>query len=237
MTEKEILEIRNKIFLEYGIPALISVGFQKSPFPSDWHGRDNLNDFTYSLCRLNNSFLETIETQISRGDRWIKIFLNIFDLNPPITNLDDLKKCDSVRYKIPPASLTEMRVNQDNYQGMPLFNPNSNRHKLRRSISTNGLKRSIEKLRTNIQNDLTKIDAYVKQWHKIHKPLRVDWNGRLYGIDDMTISQRLESTSLNERFYSVANKDISEAERILKWLEVDEESIKNMIKTTANKVQ
>ncbi len=235
MTDKELLEVRNEIFLEDGIPALNSVGFKKSPFPTDWYGRDYLNDFTYSLCRLNHSCLETIEAQITRGDRWIKVFLNIFNLIPTITDLDDLKTCDSLRYKIPPASLTEMRINHDNYQGIPLFNSKSNRHKLSRSIA--GYKKSVKDLRTNIQNDLSNIDSFVKRWHEISKPLQVDWNGRIYGIEDMTIEQRLESASLKERFYNVVKKDVLEAERILKWLEADEKSIRNMIETTANTVQ
>ena len=154
---------------------------------------------------------------------------------PTITDLDDLKTCDSLRYKIPPSSLTEVRINQDNYQGIPLFNFNSNRHKLSRSIA--GYKKSVKDLRTNIRSDLLNIDLFFKQWQKIYKPLRVDWNGRMYGIEDMTIEERLELASLKERFYDVVKKDVSEAERILKWLEADEESIRNMIKTTANKMQ
>ena len=231
MTQKELLKIRNEIFQKYGMPALSSVGFEKSPFPSDWFGRDNLNNFSYGFCRLNHSLLETIQAQIVRGDRWIKIILNLFELTPSITNLKELKNYDAVKYKIPPASLTEMRIHQDNYRGIPLFNPNFNRHRLKKSISTKGLKKSEEKLGVNIQRDLRDIDSFIQQWHTLNKPLKVDWNGRLFGIEDMTIEQRLKSASLHERFRKVVNKDVSEAERILRWLEVSEEKIKNTLKT------
>src|SRR5690606_18071434 len=136
--DKDLLEIRNKIFLQQGVPALNSVGFYKSPYKTDWFGRNNLNDFTYSFCRLKNSLLERIDTHISLGDRWIKIYLNVFELYPHISNIDELVDHDSIKYVTPPSSLGKMRLNKDNYKGLPLFNLASDRHKLPRSISMKG---------------------------------------------------------------------------------------------------
>src|SRR5690606_3680612 len=125
---------------------------------------------------------EKIDTQISRGDRWIKIYLNVFELYPHILKLEELVDQDSIKYGTPPSSLTKMRINQDNYKGMPLFNLASDRHKLLRSITQKGIKKSIAKLEINVEEDLTNIEFFINRWHEVNKPIRVDWNGRLYGI-------------------------------------------------------
>jgi hypothetical protein len=76
VSPKELLEIRNNIFLSKGLPTLVKNGFEKSPFSSSWFGRNNLRDFSYEFCRINEqSHLEIIEIYIDRGDSWINGFL------------------------------------------------------------------------------------------------------------------------------------------------------------------
>jgi hypothetical protein len=82
-TDKELLLIRNNIFLEKAIPVLKENGFEQSLFSTSWYGKNNLGDYSYELCRLSkNNHLEMIITHISSGDKWVKIFLNIFQLVP-----------------------------------------------------------------------------------------------------------------------------------------------------------
>ncbi len=122
VSAKELLDIRNKIVLETAIPSLSKSGFQKTPFSSSWFGRNNLKDFTYELCRLrSDSILEIIEIHISRGDRWIQVFLNIFELKPLVKSLDQLDGADALHYKLPPNSITKMRLRTDDMKGPPFF--------------------------------------------------------------------------------------------------------------------
>ena len=79
VSDKTLLKIRNSILIN-AIPILEEQGFEKSPFISSWFGRNNLGDFTYDLARLSNSCIELLTFHISKGDKWIKAYLNIFDL-------------------------------------------------------------------------------------------------------------------------------------------------------------
>lgn len=90
---KELLEARNRLFIGKCLPVLQAHGFEKSPFQGSWFGRNNLNDYSYELCRLTQgSHLEIFTTHLSRGDSWIKMFLNIFKLELSPENLEALKR-------------------------------------------------------------------------------------------------------------------------------------------------
>lgn len=184
-TRKEILEIRNKIIKEVGIPVLVKKDFEKSPFSTSWFGRDDLQGYTYYLCRLTgNSVLENVEIQIARDDNWIKIILNIFKLHPTLNSLDKLKEVDGLQYKLPPNSITEMRLRSDDITGPPIIRlAYFNGHKLKSFYTKEGLTKNIAKLRRNIENDLKDIDYFVKRWHQLHKPLMISWAGHRMADD------------------------------------------------------
>ncbi|MFC0516332.1 hypothetical protein ACFFGT_19090 [Mucilaginibacter angelicae] len=176
VSPKTLLETRNKIFVETAIPALQKKGFEKSPFTSSWFGRNNLNGFSYALCRVSgHSRMEFIETHISRGDRWIKIFLNIFELQPQVTSVQQLRGMDGFQFHLPPNSITRMRLRIDDFKGMPLFR--TKEHKLRRYYSKWGFNKRVAQLNRLIANDLNNIDHFVSRWYELHKPLLTDWNG------------------------------------------------------------
>jgi hypothetical protein len=162
--KKELLEIRNKIFLTKGIPALEKKGFEKSPFLGAWYGRDNYKNFSYELCRLNaNSQIEIINTYIIRGERWIQIHLNIFQLESKINSLSELKGVDGIQLGLPPNSVTEMRLWCDD--GIPLFNCNFFRHKMKKSYTKCGLRKNIENFGKIIEEDMNNINFFVQKWH------------------------------------------------------------------------
>jgi hypothetical protein len=177
---KELLVVRNKIFLTKGIPALNKSGFQKSPFSSSWLGRNNLRDFMYVLCRLNeHSQLEKIEVHITRGDSWIKIYLNIFELQPEIESLEQLNGVDGLQFHLPPNSFTDMQLRSDDVKGLYLFHSLFGKeHKLGSFYSKNGLKKRAEELGNLLESDLSNIDSFVKRWHELHEPLVINLNGK-----------------------------------------------------------
>lgn len=176
---KELLDIRNKIVLEIAIPALSKKGFSKSPFSTSVYGRNNLQDFSYELCRLTtNSQLEIIEIYIARGDRWIKFNINIFKLFPFTELIEHLNNADGLQFKLPPNSITEMRLRSDDIKGPPLFNLNyMSGHRLKRFYTKSGLTYSIKRLTKIIETDLNDIEHFVKRWHKIHFPMKTTWTG------------------------------------------------------------
>ncbi len=180
-TDKEILETRNRIFVEYGIPSLIQNGFVKSPFSTDWFGRDNYKDFSYTLCRLNKKKqLEILTTYIIRREKWIQIRLNVFKLEPELNSIEQLNELEGIKFGIPPNSNSEMRLRADDYKGIPLiymlFYPE---HKIGSYYSRSGFKRRKKKLTELIQRDMRNIDSFVIRWHEIHKPNKVNWIGEI----------------------------------------------------------
>lgn len=174
--DKELLKIRNEVFLKKGIPRLKEKGFIKSPFSTAWFGKNNLGDYTYELCRYSNEeHLEIITTHISKGDRWIKIFLNIFELSPQLKSIDDLNCLGGLEFCLAPNKMTKMRLREDDFKGMPLFN--FVHHKIGSYKSKSGFEKRIHELGNLIERDLNNIDSFVKRWHEIHEPLVTDWQG------------------------------------------------------------
>ena len=179
VTDKEMLNLRNKIFLNYGLPALNKKGFVKSPFSTDWFGRNNLKDFNYYFCRVNeHSQLERVEVYIARGEKWVKIFLNIFELQPRVHSIEQLDGLDSLRFVLIPNSVTQMQFGVDDTKGLYLFHIMfGEKLKIGSYYSKNGLDRRAEELGKLIEKDLLNIDYFIKRWHEMHKPLVTDWNG------------------------------------------------------------
>jgi len=183
VSDKEVLEIRNKVFLESGIPSLKENGFIQSPFPNAWYGKDDIGGYTYELCKLSsNSHLEIITTYIVKGDKWIKIYLNIFKLDPTPSSLKELKTVDSIKFSLPPNSLTKMRLRNDDYKGPPLFYmlflPE---HKLKSFNSKSSPEERTKELGSLIKKDMQNIDSFVKRWHELHTPNVTDWEGNIKG--------------------------------------------------------
>jgi hypothetical protein len=177
VSDKTILEAKNKIFVNKGLSALKVNGFERSPYKGELFGKNNLGDYTYSLCRLDsNSQLECIETHITKGDTWIKIFLNIFQLTPTVKTLEELKGLDGMQFFLPPNSKTRMRLRTDDFEGVPLFR--TTEHRLKAFYSESGFHKRIEELGELIESDLNNIDSFIKRWHDLHKPMVTDWEGK-----------------------------------------------------------
>jgi len=185
MSDKKLLEIRNKIFCEDGIPVLEKNGFEQSPFPTSWYGKDDMGGYTYELCRLSNEeHLEIVTVYIIKGERWVQIHLNIFKLSPELNSLEELKETDAIKFYLPPDSITKMRLRVDDIKGMPLFDYHFmfGGHKIKSYNSENGLKKRINQLRRLIKKDLMNIDYFVERWHDIHQLNVTDWEGNKVNI-------------------------------------------------------
>jgi hypothetical protein len=176
---KTLFKVRNDIFVKYGIESLKKRGFQKAPFPETLFGKNNLGDYTYDLCRLNKRAqqLEIIVTHINKEDSWIQMYLNIFELRPTLDSLDQLKQTDGIRFRLPPNSLTKMRLRSDDFKGMPIFN--TVHHKLKSFYTEKGFQKRVDELAQLIENDCTNIDKFVARWHELHHPMITTWEGKL----------------------------------------------------------
>lgn len=175
---KELLQLRNKIFLDHGLSSLQKNGFQKSPFTA-WFGKSDIG-YTYELCRLSvEGELEIITTQIISGDLWIQIMLNIFLPQPRLDSLDQLKGLSGLKFGIPPCSQSEMRLRMDDIKGPPVLNYDYmfRNHKIRSYQSKAGLAKRVEELGKIIESDLSNIDLFVKRWHEMNKPMLTSWEG------------------------------------------------------------
>jgi hypothetical protein len=173
-SDKEILKLRNKIFLEKGLPLLKQNGFHKSTFKGIWFGGNNLGYF-YELCRLSNeSHLEIISIQIVRGDSWIKTFINVFELTPILKSLDKLDGIDGIKFHLPPNKMSKMRI--EDFLPNRIFTWNKE-HRIRTYYSEWGLNRRIKELSNLIEKDLGNIDSFIQKWHKIHTPIITTYDG------------------------------------------------------------
>lgn len=180
ISDKKLLEIRNDIFLEDGIPTLEKNGFEKSPFPTSWFGKDDMGGYTYELCRLSNqNHLQIITTYIISGENWIQVHLNIFKLFPKLTSVKELNKTDGVKFDLPPNSISKMRLRVGDIKGMPLFDYHFmfGGHRIKSFNSEKGLERRVNQLRRLIKKDLMNIDYFIKRWHEIHQLNITDWEG------------------------------------------------------------
>lgn len=233
VARKELLEVRNKIFAEKGIPALNENGFIKSPYSTAWYGRDNHRNFVYDLCRLSGqTTLEMLNVFIIRGDRRIQIYLNVFKLSPSLQSVDELNGLNSVQFHIPPNSLSRMQLRSDDYKGIPLFYmlfcP---KHKLKSYYTKRGFQKRVKELGDLIEKDMTNIDSFVRRWHELHKPMATTWEGDIVGLETMTPYERLVHTNLLEQFETAKRENKERGEHILGWLKVDKATIKKMLES------
>lgn len=177
VTQKELLEARNKIFLEKGLPVLQQHRFRRSPFDGALFGRNNLKDFTYKVCRLNErSHLEILTVHISKGDSWIKPFLNIFELKPAPKGLDELNGIDGCQFGLPPNSRSDLRIGGLGLEKTSLL-PKV-KYKIKPYFSKSGFQRRLLELGDVIERDLDNIDFYVSKWHEMYNMITTDWKGK-----------------------------------------------------------
>jgi len=175
--------------------------------------------------------LQIISIHIIRGDRWIQIHLNIFKLSSDIKSLQQLTNVSGIQFHLPPNSITNMRFHTNDFQGIPLFNYDfrSNHHKLKRFFTQKGLDSRVKKLGDKIEKDLNDIDKYIMRWHKIYHPIPTTVDGKIEGLGGMTVNERLYISNLSGIFEKAKRNNKDYAATILKWLEVDEASIKKII--------
>ncbi|MFH6991108.1 hypothetical protein [Flavobacterium sp. FlaQc-48] len=186
ISEKKLLDARNTIFKDYGIPELEKNGYVKSPFKTSWFGQydSNIRGYSYELCKLTDqNHLHIITADMVKGDKWIKIYLNIFELNEKLHSLDDLKDCDGINFHLPPNDSTSMQLRRDDYKGPPLFHilflP---WHKLGNIKSQSSFEKEVRKLSDLIKKDMSNIDSFEKRWHELHKPYITDREGNVINM-------------------------------------------------------
>jgi hypothetical protein len=124
-----------------------------------------------------------------------------------------------------------MRLHSDDFKGMPLLNYDFmfRNHKINSFWTRSGFERSVNKLERRIINDLTNFEKYVVRWHKIFTPLKTTIDGNIVGLKNMTVDERLEKTRLTKMFNDARHKNKDYATNILKWIEVDDLTIKNIL--------
>lgn len=174
ISDKEHLTTRSTILKEYGIPELEKNGYVKSPFKTSWFGQydPNIRGYSYELCKLTNeNQLHIITLTVLRGEKRIKIDLNIFELHEKINSISDLKECDGIHFHLPPNDSTRMQLRSDDYKGPPLFYmlflPE---YKIGKYTTQGSFEKQLNKLRELVKKDMTNIDSFVKRWHELHKP-------------------------------------------------------------------
>lgn len=179
---KQLLQDRNNIFKQIGVPALEKNGFVKSPFKGAWHGEyySGHSTYCYVFCRITqNKFLEVLHVSIRRKEKSIVIHLFVNELLPNVDSIDDLKGYDGFPFSKNVKNHDKyMHLRLDDYKGPPIFYmfffP---RHKIGTYFTKSGYANEVNKLTKLIKKDMENIDRFVKRWHEIHKPNLTDWKG------------------------------------------------------------
>ena len=94
ISDKQLLKDRNKLFKEVGIPELKKNTFETETFKNSWSGEYNksIQGYSYQFARIKEKrFLETMDVYILKGEPWIQIYLNVFELSPVIETVSLLK--------------------------------------------------------------------------------------------------------------------------------------------------
>lgn len=186
VTDKESLKIRNDIFLQDIVPILERKGFFKSPFKTPQFGStSNHNIFIYDMCRLQkNGVLEFVSTRICSHDRYMKMYINAFQLHPEIESVFSLKEIDDIKFHLSPNNKTEMWIDTDFIVGPPLFSIDFwfNCLMLKKSFTEKGLKKRIEELKKKVIAKVENIDMFFGKWYDKHYPNVVTWNDEPYGM-------------------------------------------------------
>src|SRR5258708_4435327 len=142
----------------------------ESPYKGMRFGKLDAVVYVYDLCRLNtHSRLEFITTYISKGDRWINVYLNIFDLKPALKSLTQLHGLNEMQFHLPPNSVTKMRLRMDDFKGMPLFR--TVEYRIKSFYSEKGFQKNVEELSQLIESDLNNINFFVISWNDLHQPM------------------------------------------------------------------
>ena len=186
-TEKEVLKIRNEIFLQDAVLILQEKGFEKSPFKTTCFGRLDSLAYIYEMCRLRDGrFLNLITVNICRKDKYIKIFINSFEIFPKITSLSQLSGLDGLKYHIPPNSKKEMRIDTDFIEGPPILSKSFwfEQLELGNYFTKKGYCKQVEKLRKAVISKVRNIDLFFQKWSKLHFPNVVKYDGELLNEKD-----------------------------------------------------
>lgn len=177
VSDKSLLSIRNSILIN-AIPTLEEQGYEKSPFISSCFGRNNMGDFTYDLARLSNSSLELITIHISKGDKWIKAYLNIFDLLPIPKTLSELNKVNGIAFRLAPDNRTQMRLDIElPKRNFINFIFPKKEYRLKFFLTHSGFIQRQCELENVLIHDFKNIDLKIELWNKAHKPIKTDWEG------------------------------------------------------------
>lgn len=183
VSDKQSLKDRNDLFKEVGITALESNDFVRSIFSTSWNGQydKSIRGYSYEFYRLrSNKYLERLDVTIMSGEKWIQIYLNIFQLTPELESLSELSKNEGTRFGLIANSVTKMRLRSDDYKGPPLFYmmflPE---YKIGSYYTKSGYEAKLTKLKKLIKLDMENIDDFVIRWHELHKPNITDWEGNI----------------------------------------------------------
>lgn len=186
-TEKKVLKIRNEIFLQDAVPILQEKGFEKSPFKTTCFGRLDSLAYIYEMCRLRDDrFLDLITVNIHRKDKYIKIFINSFELFPQIASISQLSEVDGLKYHIPPNSKKKMRIDVDFIKGPPILSKSFwfDQLELGSYFTKKGYCKQVEKLRKTVISKVRNIDLFFQKWSKLHSPNVVKYDGELLNEKD-----------------------------------------------------
>ena len=148
--------------------------------PLSWAYKD-LNDYPDGVYGRDEAIAHRLNTaDIRRKITHDQVRLNIFTLNQMPESLFDLNGLSGTKFKLPPNSTTNERIDIGLSEGIPLFNPRTYKnYRLKRFWTKRGLEKQTQHLCSLLQHDMENINAIVEKWHTVHKCNLTDWEGNI----------------------------------------------------------
>ena len=180
-TRKDVLKARKDIFLKDALPILKAKRFVEEPFKTSNFGWCGFG-YIYDMCRLRKGkFLEFVSVRIPQGDKYVQIFIHVFEVTPQLDSLSSLKEKEGLKYFIPPNCEKEIRLDTGFIKGAPILSKGFwlGGLKLGHYFTKTDYDKQVEKLKEKVKSRLCNIDAYFEKWYECHRPNLVKWDGEL----------------------------------------------------------
>lgn len=138
--------------------------------------------YIYQMCRLvDNKYLESVSVDIARRDKYIKVFINAFELSPSVNDMSLLSNVDGVNFSLPPNSKKRMHLVLDFIQVPPIMSWDFwfNDFKLKSYWTRKGYQKRVCQLTALLKTRTENIDSFFKKWYQLNQPNITAWNGEI----------------------------------------------------------
>lgn len=181
VSEKELVDWRNRAFLRYVLPVFEELGFGKQPMGNPYWGREPKGGYQYELWRLRDTRdVESMFVHIVRSATGFKLVFNRFKLDFDASTLNDIAEMDDLVFITRPASETQVEFPSPRWLGN-LSSPRPYGVPNWRLWFGIGVRESIDSEAQRLARDLQTLDIFIQAWCDEHQTFLIRKDGTVEG--------------------------------------------------------